>query len=79
MQNNPFSHPNSLLCVFLFYTKLIPTLKSNKVAGLFGLPSNDAYAIVQAQNALNGEMDGENFHINILDFAVLEHVSPLRG
>lgn len=74
-----FSQPNSLLCVFLYSTKLTPTLKSNKVAGLFGLPSNDAYAVVQTQNALNGETHGEDLHINILDFAVFEHVSPLRG
>lgn len=63
----------------MFYTKLIPTLKSDKVAGLFGLPPNDAYAVVQTQNALNGETNGEDFHINTLDSAVLEHVSPLRG
>ena len=79
MQNNPFHTPISLLCVFLCYTKLIPTLKSNQVAGLFGLPSNDAYAVVQTQNALNGETDGEDLHINVLDFAMFVHVSPLRG
>lgn len=75
MQNNPFHTPTACCVSFCF----IPTLESNQVAGLFGLPSNDAYAVVQTQNALNGETDGEDLHINILDFAVFEHVSPLRG
>lgn len=59
MQNNRFQTPTAR-CVFLFYTELIPTLKSHKVAGLFGLPPNDAYAVVQTQKALNGERDRED-------------------
>lgn len=59
MQNNRFQTPTAR-CVFLFYTEPIPTLKSHKVAGLFGLPPNDAYAVVQTQKALNGERDRED-------------------
>lgn len=56
MQNNRFQTP-AARCVFLFYTEPIPTLKSHKVAGLFGLPPDDANAVVQTQKALNGERD----------------------
>lgn len=59
MQNNCFQTPTAR-CVFLFYAEPIPTLKSHKVAGLFGLPPNDAYAVFQTQEALNGERDRED-------------------
>jgi len=45
------------VCVFLSFLKLRPrlTLKSHKVAGLLGLPSDDADAALQTQDALNAE------------------------
>lgn len=62
------SHKKGVLCKIIYYfpptsacasfrcCALVPalTLKSHKVAGLFGLPTDDAYAILQAQDALNG-------------------------
>lgn len=39
-----------------FAWELALTLKADKVAGLFGLPSDDAQAVLQAQYALNAEM-----------------------
>lgn len=52
MQSNLLFAPTSL-CVFFPSFPLL-TLKSHEVAGLFGLPSDDAYAVLQTQNALNG-------------------------
>lgn len=52
MQSNLLFAPTSL-CVFFPSFPLL-TLKSYEVAGLFGLPSDDAYAVLQTQNALNG-------------------------
>lgn len=39
-----------------FAWELALTLKADKVAGLLGLPSDDAQAVLQAQDALNAEM-----------------------
>lgn len=40
---------------------LTQTLKSYKVAGLFGLPSDDAYAVLQTQYALNIDRGTEKY------------------
>lgn len=42
----------SLLLALFFSTGQTLTLKSYKVAGLFGLPADDAYAVLQTQYAL---------------------------
>lgn len=47
------------MCLSLFSIKLALTLKSYKVAGLFGLPSDDAYAVLQTQYALNEQRRAE--------------------
>lgn len=78
MQNNGFSTP-AARWVSLFYTELIPTLKSHKVAGLFGLPPDDADAVVQTQNALNGGKVTFDTSVDLSNFAALKHVSPLPG
>lgn len=41
--------------------ELALTLKAHKVAGLLGLPSDDAQAVVQAQDALRAEMTQFDF------------------
>lgn len=41
--------------------ELALTLKADEVAGLFGLPSDDAQAVVQAQDALDAEMTRLDF------------------
>lgn len=52
-----YSHQPLSVCLSLFCITLTLTLKSYKVAGLFGLPSDDAYAVLQTQYALNAEKD----------------------
>ena len=66
MQNNLLFTPTLSLCVFLLFsiTQTL-TLKSYKVAGLFGLPSNDAYAVIQTQYALHAERRAEKHTINV--------------
>lgn len=54
-----YSHQPLSVCLSLFCITLTLTLKSYKVAGLFGLPSDDAYAVLQTQYALNAEKDRE--------------------
>lgn len=48
-----YSHRLLSVCLSLFSIKPTPTLKSHKVAGLLGLPSDDAYAGLHAQYALH--------------------------
>lgn len=56
MQNNLLFTPSPLCVSCSFFSiKLTLTLKSYEVAGLFGLPSDDAYAVLQTQYALNEE------------------------
>lgn len=50
----PQAAPRAPLSCFAW--ELALTLKADKEAGLFGLPSNDAQAVLQAQYALNAEM-----------------------
>lgn len=48
-KNNLLFTPNCVyvcVCLFGFHIVLILTLKSHKVAGLFGLSSNDTYAVL---------------------------------
>lgn len=50
----PRAAPRAPLSCFAW--ELALTLKADKVAGLFGLPSDDAQAVLQAQYALHAEM-----------------------
>lgn len=45
--------------------KLRLTLKSYKVAGLFGLPADDAYAVLQTQYALHAETGTEKYKVEL--------------
>lgn len=40
------------VCLSQSHSELTLTLKSHKVTGLFGFPTNDTYAVLQAQDAL---------------------------
>lgn len=66
MQNNRQFTPTSLcVCLSLLCIMLTQTLKSYKVAGLFGLPSDDAYAVLQTQYALNAERGTEKYKVHL--------------
>lgn len=54
-----YSHQPLCVCLSLFCITPTLTLKSYEVAGLFGLPSDDAYAVLQTQYALNTDRDRE--------------------
>lgn len=53
------------MCLSLFCITPTLTLKSYKVAGLFGLPSDNAYAVLQTQYALNTKRGTETYKIHI--------------
>lgn len=66
MQTNLLFTPTPLsVCLSLFCITLTLTLKSYKVAGLFGLPSDDAYAVLQTQYALNAERWTEKYKVHL--------------
>ena len=60
-----YSHRPLSVCLSLFSITQTLTLKSYKVAGLFGLPSNDAYAVIQTQYALHAERRAEKHTVNV--------------
>lgn len=74
MQSNLLFAPTSL-CVFFPSFPLL-TLKSHEVAGLFGLPSDDAYAVLQTQNALNGHRRTER-RCAVLSFPPSQWQNPV--
>ncbi len=59
------SHQPFSVCLFLFCITLTLTLKSDKVACLFGLPSDDAYAVLQTQYALCAERGTEEHKVQL--------------
>lgn len=61
MQNNLLFRPTSLCVSWPLCIKPTLTLKAYKVAGLFGLPSDDADAVVQTQYPLNAEAGTETY------------------
>lgn len=74
-----YSH--QLLSVYLSPFCITPTLtlKSYKVAGLFGLPSDDAYAVLQTQYALNAERGTETYKVHLTGslnaFTLFPHIN----
>lgn len=58
-----YSHQLLSVCLSPFCIKPTLTLKAYKVAGLFGLPPDDAYAVVQTQYALNAEAGTETYRV----------------
>lgn len=70
------------VCLSLFCMTLTLTLKSYKVAGLFGLPSDDAYAVLQTQYALNAERGTEKYKVHLTPslytFIVFPHILYLN-